>query len=46
MQVDVMWNYDEYHIKKKAEEIWNRKGRPEGCDKQNWEEAIKELGWN
>jgi hypothetical protein len=33
----------EQAIRERAHEIWEREGRPHGCDQKHWEQAVQEI---
>jgi hypothetical protein len=37
---------DEQRIRERAHAIWEAEGRPEGCEKDHWQRACRELGIN
>lgn len=43
MGIEVMTNEREEQIRKRAQEIWESEGRPEGRDEKHWRRAEEEL---
>jgi len=37
---------DEQRIRERAHAIWEAEGRPQGCEKDHWQRACRELGIN